>query len=257
VTAARKRFGQHFLHDPGVIERIARAVNPGPEDHLVEIGPGRGALTHLLLREPYASFDAVEIDRDLAQNLRPIMALARAATLHQCDALEFDFGELAKARGGRLRVIGNLPYNISTPLLFRLIAAAPAIVDLHVMLQREVVARMAAAPGTSEYGRLTVMLAPWVNVERLFDIGPGAFKPAPRVWSARPQPAFAVAPQYAQVVTTAFSQRRKTLRNALRSLLEVRDIEACGVDPQVRAETLAPEVFNRLALRLAHSTVAT
>jgi 16S rRNA (adenine1518-N6/adenine1519-N6)-dimethyltransferase len=257
VTQARKRFGQHFLHDPGVIERIARAVNPGPADHLLEIGPGRGALTHLLLREAYATFDAVEIDRDLAQSLRPALALARAATLHECDALNFDFVELARQRGGQLRVIGNLPYNISTPLLFRLIAAAPAILDLHVMLQREVVARMAAAPGSSAYGRLTVMLAPWVNVELLFEIGPGAFKPAPRVWSAvarltvRPQPAFAVAPLYAKVVTAAFSQRRKTLRNALRSLLEVGDIEACGVDPQVRAETLAPQVFNRLALRLA------
>jgi 16S rRNA (adenine1518-N6/adenine1519-N6)-dimethyltransferase len=263
VIRARKRFGQHFLHDPGVIERIARAVNAGPEDHLLEIGPGRGALTHLLLGGDYASFDAIEIDRDLAASLRPTMALARAATLHECDALEFDFEALAKARGGRLRVIGNLPYNISTPLLFRLLAAAPAIRDLHVMLQREVVARMAAAPGTSDYGRLTVMLAPWVSVEQLFDIGPGAFKPPPRVWSAvarltvRSPPAFAVAPQFAQLVAAAFSQRRKTLRNALRGLLEPKDIEACGVDPQVRAETLAPEILNRLATQLGHSTVAT
>jgi 16S rRNA (adenine1518-N6/adenine1519-N6)-dimethyltransferase len=261
VIRARKRFGQHFLHDPGVIERIARAIAAGPADHLLEIGPGRGALTNLLLAGEYASFDAIEIDRDLAAALRPTLALGRAATLHECDALEFDFGHLAKARAGRLRVIGNLPYNISTPLLFRLIAAAPAIVDLHVMLQREVVARMAAAPGSSDYGRLTVMLAPWVNVVQLFDIGPGAFKPPPRVWSAmarltvRDRPAFAVAPQFAQVVTAAFSQRRKTLRNALRSLLETSDIEACGVDPQVRAETLAPEVFNRLALRLAPRSV--
>jgi 16S rRNA (adenine1518-N6/adenine1519-N6)-dimethyltransferase len=261
VTRARKRFGQHFLHDPGVIERIARAVGAGPRDHLLEIGPGRGALTNLLLAGEYASFDAIEIDRDLAAALRPMMALSRAATLHACDALDFDFGHLAQARAGRLRVIGNLPYNISTPLLFRLIAAAPAIVDLHVMLQREVVARMAAAPGSGDYGRLTVMLAPWVNVVQLFDIGPGAFKPPPRVWSAmarltvREQPAFAVAPQFAQVVTAAFSQRRKTLRNALRSLLEASDIEACGVDPQVRAETLAPEVFNRLALRVAPRSV--
>jgi 16S rRNA (adenine1518-N6/adenine1519-N6)-dimethyltransferase len=260
VIQARKRFGQHFLHDPGVIERIARAVNPGPEDHLLEIGPGRGALTQLLLQGEYASFDAIEIDRDLAHALRPTMALARAATQHACDALDFDFVQLAKNRGGRLRVIGNLPYNISTPLLFGLIGAAPAIVDLHVMLQREVVARMAAAPGTGDYGRLTVMLAPWVSVEHLFDIGPGAFKPPPRVWSAmarvtiRAQPAFAVAPQFAQVVTAAFSQRRKTLRNALRSLLEVRDIEACGVDPSLRAETLAPEVFNRLAMRIGSSS---
>jgi 16S rRNA (adenine1518-N6/adenine1519-N6)-dimethyltransferase len=261
VTRARKRFGQHFLHDPGVIERIARAVGAGPRDHLLEIGPGRGALTNLLLAGEYASFDAIEIDRGLAAALRPMMALSRAATLHACDALDFDFGHLAQARAGRLRVIGNLPYNISTPLLFRLIAAAPAIVDLHVMLQREVVARMAAAPGSGDYGRLTVMLAPWVNVVQLFDIGPGAFKPPPRVWSAmarltvREQPAFAVAPQFAQVVTAAFSQRRKTLRNALRSLLEASDIEACGVDPQVRAETLAPEVFNRLALRVAPRSV--
>jgi 16S rRNA (adenine1518-N6/adenine1519-N6)-dimethyltransferase len=181
--------------------------------------------------------------------------------LHECDALDFDFADLARARGGRLRVIGNLPYNISTPLLFRLLAAAPAIIDLHVMLQREVVARMAAAPGTGDYGRLTIMLAPWVTVEHLFDIGPGAFKPPPRVWSAvarltvRPQPAFSVAPQFAQVVTTAFSQRRKTLRNALRTLLTAADIESCGIDPALRAETLAPEDFNRLALRLGHGAV--
>ena len=256
MIRARKRFGQHFLHDPGVIERIARAVDPGPQDHLLEIGPGRGALTDLLLAGRYASFDAIEIDRDLAAGLAPTLTRARAATLHECDALDFDFGALARTHAGRLRVIGNLPYNISTPLLFRLLAAAPAIIDLHVMLQREVVARMAAAPGTPDYGRLTIMLAPWVSVEHLFDIGPGAFKPPPRVWSAvarltvRDQPAFAVAPQFAQVVTAAFSQRRKTLRNALRSMLEVKDIEACGVDPSVRAETLAPEVFNRLALRL-------
>ena len=237
MSRARKRFGQHFLHDPGVIERIARAVNAGPADHLLEIGPGRGALTHLLLAGEYASFDAIEIDRDLVADLRPTMALARAAALHECDALDFDFGQLAKLRGGRLRVIGNLPYNISTPLLFRLIAAAPAIIDLHVMLQREVVARMAAAPGTSDYGRLTIMLAPWVSVAHL---------------TILEQPAFAVAPQFAQVVTAAFSQRRKTVRNALRGLLEPQDIEACGVDPSVRAETLAPEVFNRLALRMAH-----
>jgi 16S rRNA (adenine1518-N6/adenine1519-N6)-dimethyltransferase len=258
VTRARKRFGQHFLHDPGVIGRIARAINPGREDHLLEIGPGRGALTHVLLAGDYGSFDAVEIDRDLAQDLRPAVALARAATLHECDALEFDFAKLAGERGGRLRVIGNLPYNISTPLLFRLIAAAPAIIDLHVMLQREVVARMAAAPGSADYGRLTVMLAPWVGVEALFDIGPGAFSPPPRVWSAlarltvRATPAFAVAPQFAQLVAAAFSQRRKTLRNALRSLLPAQEIEACGVDPQARAETLAPELFNRLALRVRH-----
>ena len=258
MIRARKRFGQHFLHDPAVIERIAHAIAPAAQDHLLEIGPGHGALTRLLLQGPYASFDAIEIDRDLAAELRPGLMRARAATLHETDALEFDFAALAKQRGARLRVIGNLPYNISTPLLFRLIGAAPALIDLHVMLQREVVARMAAAPGSSDYGRLTVMLAPWVSVEQLFDIGPGAFRPPPRVWSAvarltvRNQPVFEVAPRYAQVVAAAFSQRRKTLRNALRQLLAATDFEACGVDPQARAETLAPEAFNRLAMRVDH-----
>ena len=252
----RKRFGQHFLHDPGIIRRIVDGIAPVPGQRLVEVGPGRGALTWSLLARA-KDMDVIEIDRDLAETLRADPRADARLRIHVENVLDTDFVAL-RGNGPPLRIVGNLPYNISTPLLFRLIAAAPAIVDLHVMLQREVVARMAAAPGTSDYGRLTIMLAPWVSVEHLFDIGPGAFRPPPRVWSAvarltiRDQPAFAVAPQFAQVVTTAFSQRRKTLRNALRSLLEPQDIEACGVDPSVRAETLAPEVFNRLALRMAH-----
>jgi 16S rRNA (adenine1518-N6/adenine1519-N6)-dimethyltransferase len=252
----RKRFGQHFLHDPAILDRIVSSVNPVPGDRLVEIGPGRGALTRLLLGTGLSSLDAVEIDRDLAELLRNEFGSDAALTLHEADALEFDFAALSQARGGRLRIIGNLPYNISTPLLFHLLDSAACIEDMHVMLQREVVERMAASPGSSEYGRLTIMLAPWVTVEPLFDVGPGAFQPPPRVWSAvarlsvRPEPAFQVSPRFGQVVAAAFAHRRKTLRNALRGLVEVAQIEACGLDPGVRPETLPPPAFNCLARSL-------
>ena len=180
----RKRFGQHFLHDPSVLERTMEALAPQPGDHLVEIGPGRGALTRLLLDCTDTTLDAIEIDRDLAQLLAPLFSDFPRCKLHQADVLKFDFGALARARGGKLRIIGNLPYNISTPLLFHLLTQAGALADLHVMLQREVVERMAAQPGSRDYGRLTIMLAPYVEVESLFEVGPGAFQPPPRVWSA-------------------------------------------------------------------------
>ncbi|HUA89078.1 MAG TPA: 16S rRNA (adenine(1518)-N(6)/adenine(1519)-N(6))-dimethyltransferase RsmA [Steroidobacteraceae bacterium] len=248
----RKRFGQHFLHDPQVIGRILEALAARPGEHLVEIGPGLGALTAHLLALPGVSLDALEIDRDLAARLAPGFATP-ARRLHVGDALQFDFGALAAERGGALRVIGNLPYNISTPLLFHLAAAGPAIADLTIMLQREVVLRLAAAPGSSDYGRLTVMLAPYFDIERLFDVGPGAFRPPPRVWSAvahlvrRAAPRFPVAPRFAQVVAAAFGQRRKTLRNALRQLLTAEAIARAGVDPGARPETLTAEAFNALA----------
>jgi 16S rRNA (adenine1518-N6/adenine1519-N6)-dimethyltransferase len=259
---ARKRFGQHFLHDPAVISRILGALAPRAEDHIVEIGPGRGALTRGLLAGPLATFDAIEIDRDLAAELRTALASDPRAALHESDALEFDFAALAARRGGRLRLVGNLPYNISTPLLFHLLEQAEAVEDLHVMLQREVVARIAARPGTAEYGRLTVMLAPRVRAERLFDIGPGAFQPPPRVWSSivrlsvLREPAFAVSASYGRVVAAAFSQRRKTLRNALKGLVTAEQIEACGVDPGARPETIAPALFNALAERAAQHAAA-
>ena len=252
---ARKRFGQHFLHDPGAIERIMAALSPGPGDCLVEIGPGRGALTRALLQSPCRSLDAIEIDRDLAALLREAFAAERRCTLHETDALRFDFAALARERGQRLRVLGNLPYNISTPLLFHLLKSVQAITDLHVMLQREVLERMAAAPGDAAYGRLTVMLAPWVDVQRLFDVGPGAFQPPPKVWSAvarltvRPRPAFTPSPAFAAIVAAAFAHRRKTLRNALRGLITAEQIERCGVDPAARPETLSPEAFNAIAER--------
>jgi 16S rRNA (adenine1518-N6/adenine1519-N6)-dimethyltransferase len=253
---ARKRFGQHFLHDPAVIARIVAALEVRPGEHLVEIGPGRGALTRELLRRADCTFDAIEIDRDLAARLGEEFTDAPRCELHQADALEFDFASLAARRGGPLRIIGNLPYNISTPLLFRLLGQSAAITDLLVMLQREVVARLAAQPGTKDYGRLTVMLAPYLAVSKLFDIGPGAFQPPPRVWSAvvrlavRPQPLFIVSPHYAAVVAAAFAHRRKTLRNALAQVLSREEISACGIDPGVRPETLDAQAFNTLAQTL-------
>ncbi len=252
----RRRFGQHFLHDPGVIERIVRALAPQPGDHLVEIGPGHGALTRHLLAVPGVSLDAIEIDRDLAARLRPGFAESPHRQLHQADALEFDFGALARARGGRLRLVGNLPYNISTPLLFHLLEHSDALIDLHVMLQREVVARLAAAPGSRDYGRLGIMLSPALDLERLFDVGPGAFQPPPRVWSAvvrarvRRTPRFAVSAHFAPIVAAAFAQRRKTLRNALSAFFTREQISACGLDPGARPETLTPEAFNALAQTL-------
>ncbi len=252
----RKRFGQHFLHDAAVLERIREALDPTPGDHLVEIGPGRGALTRLLLECRGTTLDAIEIDRDLAQLLAPLFHEAPRCQLHVADVLKFDFAALARARGGRLRIVGNLPYNISTPLLFHLLAQAGAICDLHVMLQREVVARMAAQPGGAEYGRLTIMLAPLVEVDSLFEVGPGAFRPPPRVWSAvarltvRARPLFAVSPHYGVLVAAAFTQRRKTLRNALSAFLSREQISACGIDPGARPETLAPLQFNTLAQAL-------
>lgn len=249
----RKRFGQHFLHDPAVIERIADAIAPASGEALVEIGPGRGALTRRLLESDCASLDAIEIDRDLAALLRDDLAGDSRFSLHEADALRVDFGALARRRGQPLRVVGNLPYNISTPLLFHLLESVRDIKDLHVMLQREVIARMAARPGNGAYGRLTVMLSPWLEVEQLFDVGPGAFQPPPRVWSAvarltvRSQPAFPVSPAFAAVVAAAFSHRRKTLRNALRGLATAEQIESCGVDPSDRPETVSPALFNAIA----------
>jgi 16S rRNA (adenine1518-N6/adenine1519-N6)-dimethyltransferase len=251
----RRRFGQHFLHDPQVIARIVRALAPSAGDHLVEIGPGRGSLTEQLLTFSDCTLDAIEIDRDLARGLRARF-LAPRCVLHEADALEFDFGALAGVRGGRLRIVGNLPYNISTPLLFRLLDAAEAIEDLTIMLQREVVARLIARSGERDYGRLTVMLAPRAQIQRLFEVGPGAFSPPPRVWSAvvrmrmRRQPLFEISPHYATLVAAAFSQRRKTLRNALRRLLTPEEILACEIDPGARPETLPPQAFNDLARAL-------
>ncbi len=251
MVFARKRFGQHFLHDRTVLQRIVEAIDPQPGEALVEIGPGRGALTAPLL-ERCRELTVIEIDRDLAAALRERYP-PPTLTVHEADALKFDFAALAAARGRRLRVVGNLPYNISTPLLFHLLDTPAAILDLHVMLQREVIERICAVPGSRDYGRLTVMLAPWVDSEHLFDVGPGAFQPPPKVWSAvarlriREQPRFTADARFARVVSLAFSQRRKTLRNTLKGVLDATQITACGIDPSVRPETLPPESYGKLA----------
>ncbi len=253
---AKKRYGQHFLHDPGTIERIVRAIDPRPGDRLVEVGPGRGAITAPLLARAGA-IDVIEIDRDVVPSLQAQCAGRGELRVHLADALEFDLRALRGA-GAKLRLVGNLPYNVSTPLLFRFIEQIDAIADMHFMLQREVVARMAAEPDTADYGRLTVTLAPHVAVEPLFDIGTGAFQPPPRVVSTffrlRPhaQPPFDTGDpgSFARVVAAAFSKRRKTLRNALGGVLTVEQIQAAGIDPGTRAETLAPAQFGALAREL-------
>jgi 16S rRNA (adenine1518-N6/adenine1519-N6)-dimethyltransferase len=253
----RKRFGQHFLHDPAVIERILGCIDARPGEAVLEIGPGRGALTAALLGAAGA-LDVVEIDRDLAAALRHDYAARPALRVHTGDALEFDYGALARDRGQRLRVVGNLPYNISTPLLFRLLEFSEQIIDMHFMLQKEVVERIVAETGSRQYGRLGVMLAPRVRATRLLEIGPGAFRPAPRVWSALVRlevradaPTWATGPHYGKVVAAAFGQRRKTLRNALAGLLGAAQIAAAGIDPGARAETLSAAQFGQLALAVA------
>jgi len=250
---ARKRFGQHFLHDASIVERIVAAVGAGPGDTVLEIGPGGGALTAGLLASGCV-LHAIELDRDLVPRLRERYGREPRFHLHEGDALKVDLRTLLPAPAGRWRVVGNLPYNVSTPLLFHLLDQYQLIEDMHVMLQREVVERMAAAPGGRDYGRLTVMLAPFAEIDALFDVPPESFAPPPKVWSTvarlrmRAEPAFAVDARYGRVVQAAFSQRRKTLRNALRQELDAASIAACGIDPGARAETLTPAEFGKLAL---------
>ncbi|HDK37858.1 MAG TPA: 16S rRNA (adenine(1518)-N(6)/adenine(1519)-N(6))-dimethyltransferase RsmA [Thiolapillus brandeum] len=257
VHRARKRFGQNFLHDPHVIDRIIRAILPTREDHLVEIGPGQGAITGQLLAMT-DKLDAVELDRDLVTMLGNKYADYPEFRLHSGDALKFDFCQLAAA-GEKLRIIGNLPYNISTPLLFHLLENAQCLQDMHFMLQKEVVERMAAEPGSKTYGRLSVMLQAYCQVQMLFPIGPGAFLPPPKVESAfvrlipYQNPPFPIdhPERFAQLVSLAFSQRRKTLRNTLKGQVSPEAMENCGIDPGSRAEQLGVEQFACLS-NLAH-----
>ena len=253
---AKKHFGQHFLHDSRVIERIIQALNPQPGDALVEIGPGLGALTvPLIARVP--ALTVVELDRDVLAPLRAACGEhAGKLTVIEADALTVDFGALAPA-GGQLRLVGNLPYNISTPLLFHLLQSADRVRDMHFMLQKEVVDRMCADPDTDDYGRLTVALAARADCDWLFKVGPGSFNPPPKVDSAvvrvTPRPApfpLGDLARYDRVVTAAFSQRRKTLSNALKTLMSAEAIRAAGIDPGLRAETLPPEAFGRLAMQI-------
>ncbi|PLW81056.1 16S rRNA (adenine(1518)-N(6)/adenine(1519)-N(6))-dimethyltransferase [Kineobactrum sediminis] len=256
----RKRFGQNFLQDDGVIARIADAVHPLPGEHLVEIGPGQGALTKALI-SPDLRLDVIELDRDLVSGLLAAFSIFPHFKLHSADALDFDFAALA-ADGVPLRVVGNLPYNISTPLIFRLLEFAPHIQDMHFMLQREVVNRLAAQPGTKHWGRLGIMAQYHCEVEHLFDVPPEAFFPPPRVQSAivrltphagSPWPACDTR-ALRQVVQSAFAQRRKTLRNNLKGILDDAALESLGLDPGARAETLSLEDFIALANHLSRGT---
>jgi 16S rRNA (adenine1518-N6/adenine1519-N6)-dimethyltransferase len=259
---ARKRFGQNFLHDAGVIDRILRAIHARPGDRLLEIGPGQGALTEGLLGSG-AQLDVVELDKDLIPILNQKFAGQGNFNLHQGDALKFDFNSLGAAPSS-LRVVGNLPYNISTPLIFHLLQNASLIRDMHFMLQKEVVERLAAGPGGGDWGRLSIMVQYHCRVEHLFNVGPGAFNPPPKVDSAivrlvphttLPHPAKDHR-LLERVVREAFNQRRKTLRNTLKALLPNEAIEAAGVDGSLRPEQLDLAAFVRLADQLAEHLAA-
>ncbi|MBS3965305.1 MAG: 16S rRNA (adenine(1518)-N(6)/adenine(1519)-N(6))-dimethyltransferase RsmA [Methylomonas sp.] len=249
----RKRFGQNFLHDDRVIRDILDFANPQPGEHWVEIGPGLGALTGPLLAHG-VRLDVVELDRDLVAHLQKRYADNASIRIHGADALQFDFGLLAET-GEKLRLIGNLPYNISTPLMFHLLETTRCIEDMHVMLQKEVVNRICAAPGSKQYGRLSVMMQYHCEAEWLFDVPPDSFDPPPKVMSsilrltphAQPPVELRDFNHFSQLVTQAFSQRRKTLRNALRDFLTADDFETLAIDANLRAESVSLEMYARMA----------
>jgi 16S rRNA (adenine1518-N6/adenine1519-N6)-dimethyltransferase len=230
----RKRFGQHFLHERGILERIVEALAPADDDFIVEIGPGEGALTRALL-ERVGKIEVIELDRDLAAGLKD-----DRIKVHQADALAFDFGQFPRG----LRIVGNLPYNISTPLLFHLARYADRVRDLHFMLQLEVVERMVAAPSTPEYGRLSVALQARFRMKKLFNVSKGAFRPPPKVQSALVRLSPLERPLIVDddLLRKAFSARRKTVRNALPEI----DFAALGIDPGLRPENLSALDYERI-----------
>jgi len=253
---ARKRFGQNFLQDSRIIHQIVMAINPSEDDHVVEIGPGQGAITQPLL-DTHCQLDVVELDRDLVERLNTQFSHIDRFTLHSADALTFDFAALE--HGKALRIIGNLPYNISTPLLFHLLSQAAHIKDMHFMLQKEIVDRLQAQPGSKQFGRLSIMIQLYCHVEALFDVDPECFHPRPKVMSSivRLTP-------YAQqkyhiddlvlfetIVKAAFSQRRKTIRNTLKNICDDFTFDAAQIDPSSRAEALSINDFVRLSNQLS------
>lgn len=247
----RKRFGQNFLVDEQIVHAIVRSISPQDNDHLVEIGPGQGVLTQWFLHA-CDRLDVIELDRDLVEILKIKFAGEKRLHIHSGDALKFDFALLAD--GGQLRVIGNLPYNISTPLLFYLFSQARCIKDMHFMLQKEVVERLCAEPGNKEYGRLGVMARYYCNMELLMDVFPDSFNPQPRVISSvvrlvpHVEKPVSVPPEIlSRVVVAAFTQRRKSLRNSLGGLFSVSEIESLAIDPGTRAERLSLSDFGLLA----------
>ena len=258
----KKQLGQHFLTDRAIIDRIVMAVNPQPGDLLVEIGPGQGAITFPLLRR-HGALTVIEFDRDLITPLSESAHGLGDLTIVHKDVLKVDFGKLAG--DSRVRLVGNLPYNISTPILFHVLEHAEGIVDMHFMLQKEVVDRMGAGPGSKIYGRLSVMLQAVCTVEPLFDVPPTAFRPPPKVDSAvvrlvprDPAKLGIVDPAlFERVVRDAFGQRRKTLRNALQAVCNAESLVAAGIRPELRAEQLEVAEFIKLSNALARDAAAT
>ncbi len=258
----RKRFGQNFLHDHNIIYNILSSLQARPEEHWVEIGPGMGALTDPLLNMGL-HLDVVELDRDLVALLKDKFKQQDKLQIFSTDALKFDFSSLAK-NNEKLRIIGNLPYNISTPLMFHLLDNASCIEDMHFMLQKEVVDRICAAPGSKKYGRLSVMMQYYCTTELLFDVPPESFDPAPKVMSAivrlvphdHPPVAVNNLKMLNRVVVQAFSQRRKTLRNSLKKLIEENAIIALNIDPTLRAEALSLADFANLSNLLIEEEIA-
>jgi len=248
----RKRFGQHFLHDRNVIERILRSIDPRPGDRLVEIGPGQGALTWPLLQR-CGTLTAIELDRDLVPMLQQESTRHGELQLINADILEFDLASLGGEQG--IRLVGNLPYNISTPLMFHVLDSVAHIADMHFMVQKEVAERIVAEPGNGHYGRLSIMLQYRCECRYLFDVQPGSFTPPPRVDSAvirlvpRAEPEHDVGDyaNFSAIVQTAFGQRRKTLSNSLRNTLSREAIAACDIDPGLRAENLSLGDFAKLS----------
>ena len=257
----RKRFGQHFLIDPHIINELVLLINAEKKDHLVEIGPGLGALTHYLIGTAYR-YDAIELDRDLIAPLNKQFGPDASWHLHQSDALQFDFACLVQ-NNQALRIVGNLPYNISTPLLFHLLDFKNIIQDMHFMLQQEVVTRLTAQPGDSEYGRLTIMMQYHCTAEYSLHVPPEAFDPPPKVESAviklTPHSLYPHIPELEKtlrhVVTTAFNQRRKTIANSLKSLASSSVLESIGIDPTLRPQQLSLENYLHVAQFLQTASV--
>jgi len=258
---ARKRFGQHFLHDNNIIDSIIRAIDPQENDHLLEIGPGRGALTFPLL-EKCKRLTAIELDRDLLPLLRRQVTKNGQLEVINADILKFDLGSL----GGRepLRIVGNLPYNISTPLMFHLLNSISLIQDMHFMVQKEVAQRIVASAGKRDYGRLSVMIQYYCQCQYLFDVAPASFTPPPRVDSAiirmtpHPEPVAEIDDfrLFSEIVQTAFNQRRKTIANSLKSIVAIETIEIAGIDSRKRAENLSLQDYASLTqatLNLKHN----
>lgn len=254
---ARKRFGQNFLQDTRIIRDIVNAVRPQPDDTVIEIGPGLAAITEPLAQK-LNRLHVIEIDRDIVGRLKTL-PFADKLVIHEGDVLQFDFNSVP----GKKKIVGNLPYNISTPLLFRLSEVADDVIDMHFMLQKEVVERMVAEPKTNDYGRLGVMLQYFFDMEMLIDVPPESFDPAPKVDSA----VVRMIPvkhrigkaenfeHFSKLVKAAFHQRRKTIRNNLKDIATDEDLQAVGINPQDRAEHIAPELYVALSNHLSAKAV--